>query len=134
MTKEELTQKIKDWESDAGESFVDYFMHGINDKDWGLFLINRGFEERGEAIINSYDAHEKAKEFCCQDQNFLYSIHSYPEFTEDSNWNGVLSYECVYDDETATDENYDEDVELWVEFLINSNYLEKVTKFLTNAE
>ena len=137
MTTEQIFVKIQEWEDEAGESFVDYFMHDrVDDKDWGQFLIQKGFEDRGKAIIEVYDAHKEAKQFCCQDQDFLYSVNQEPDFDKETNWKGLVSYECLYDDEgTWSRPKYEQDVMLWAEFLsTHPIYLEKVKEFFKDSE
>lgn len=132
LTIAQLANTIGEWEQDAGESFTDYFMHGgVNDKDWGLWLIDNGHKERGEAIVKSYDAHEAACQFCCQDQDFLYAIFTNPEFVEEQNWKGLPSFEVCYSDEDWSYELEDKNHLLWAEFLLSSEiYTAKVTEFL----
>lgn len=106
MTTQQLTETIKDWELDFGESFPDYFMHdNVNDQSWAFFLLGKGYVERANQIID-----EILKGNKCIDQELLYEV--YPM----DNW---------------TEEQHSKNVSLWAEFLVSvPYYMEKVTKFL----
>lgn len=134
MTTEELADRISDWEMDHGESFTDYFMHdNIDDKEWGEWLITKGFKERGEAIIEVYDAHAAANEFCCQDQAFLYQVHQFPNYEVSMGWKGIIEYGVIWDCDFETDENMDKEFLLWAEFLLSApKYTEAVEEFLND--
>lgn len=137
MTTEEIFNKILDWEIEAGESFTDYFMHDrVDDKDWAMFLIGKGYEERGKAILKAVHEHELVGEPCCLDQEFLYNIHEYPKFEESLNWKGLPSYDVLYDEnQDWSRKKYEKDSALWAEFLsTHPVYLEKVKEFFKDSE
>jgi len=112
MTKEELFDKITDWETDAGESFNDYFSHDhIKDSSWAFWLLGKGFNDHANEIINQILAGKT-----CIDQEILYNI--FPVYDENEKF--------IY-------ENYDKNLMLLSEFLVSSPYyLKMVTEWFDN--
>ncbi len=112
FTKEELVERIKNWEVEAGESFKDYFMHDmVKALSWSFWLLGKGFTEHALVIIRGI---EKGKTYF--DQEDLFDI--YPE------------YEGVGDDPHWSQENYNKNVEIWAEFLVaTDSYQERVNNF-----
>lgn len=113
MTADELVEKIGSWESDAGESFKDYFMHdNVKALSWAFYLLGRGFTEHALIIIGGL---EKGETYF--DQEELFDI--YPEY--------------IYDEvgiETWNSESYDKNLIIWAEFLVaTASYRERVNKF-----
>lgn len=115
MTKEELIEKIQEWEHGAGESFTDYFMHdNVKDNSWAFWLLGKGYTERANVII---DLILKGED--CLDQSLLYEIHS---ATIEDDYGTPLS--------PWPRELYEKDVELWAEFLTATEfYKQKVVEF-----
>lgn len=107
MTKEELFDKITDWEADAGESFNDYFSHdSIKDSSWAFWLLGKGFTDHANEIINQI-----LSQTTCIDQAVLYDI--FP--IRDENDNFIF-------------ENYEKNLMLISEFLVSTSfYLKMVT-------
>jgi hypothetical protein len=112
MTKEELFQKITDWEIDKGESFNDYFSHSnISNQSWLFWLLGKGYIEHANRIIDEILKGEK-----CIDQVLLYDV-----YTEDD----------ALDWEEALDKN----TKLMAEFLTSTPYYtNKVTEFFNDEE
>lgn len=117
MIKEELVEKIRDWECEAGESFTDYFMHDrVKTLSWAFWLLGKGYTEHALVIIRGLEAGETYF-----DQEELF--HIYPEY-EGVNEHGDPQY-C--------DENYDKNVEIWAEFLVATDaYQKRVQEFFEN--
>jgi hypothetical protein len=105
MTKEELFQKITDWEIDVAESFNDRFSHdSISDQSWAFWLLGKGYIEHANKIID-----EILKGNKCIDQDLLYNV-----FTDDLEWEEAL----------------DTNTKLMAEFLTSTPYYtNKVTEF-----
>ena len=113
MGAEELCEKIRDWEMDAGESFTDYYMHdNVKDISWAFWLLGKGFTEHANIIIDEILAGET-----CIDQETLYGV--YPD----------------YEGEKWVEESYDKNALLWAEFLVATPYyLNSVLEFLKSEE
>lgn len=107
MTKEELYDKITDWEAGAGESFNDYFSHdSIKDSSWAFWLLGKGFINSANLIID-----EILSSNTCIDQELLYNI--YPVYDANDNF---------------IEENYEKNLMLIAEFLVSTSfYLKMVT-------
>jgi hypothetical protein len=114
MTKEELVEKIRNWESEAGESFTDYFMHDhVKTLSWAFWLLGKGYTEHALVIIRGL---EKGETYF--DQEELFEI--YPEY---EGLNG-------YGDPKYSNENYEKNVAVWAEFLVATDvYQKRVNKF-----
>lgn len=108
MTREELYKKIQQWESDNGESFVDYFAHdSVKPVSWAFWCIGRGYVEHGNIIANLIESGEDYIE-----QDVLFDIH--PEYIND-----------VYNVENA-----DTNTMILADFLTASEiYQKRVTEF-----
>lgn len=107
MSIEEIVDWIREWECDAGESFNDYFTHGlVLDLDWLSYLREKGFDDRVEEILEeTWSAHG------CMDQQLLYDIYSY-----EGEW---------------SEEIYRKDIALLAEFLINNpKYYDAFEEFI----
>jgi|SRR5579872_4357088 len=99
-TKEALAAKIRAWEFNAGESFIDYYMHdNVKNVSWAFWLLGKGFTERANFLIDLIQAGNK-----CIDQELLYELYNNPE--DPANWSTAL---------------YLKDVLLWAEFLVASD-------------
>lgn len=113
-TIEEAVTSIIDWEIQAGESFVDYFMHdNIDDGAWAYWLLARGYVKHANNIIMELLAGEKNL-----DQEVLY--HVYDENDEDPHVGG---------------QNMVKNINLMAEFLVETpSYLVALNKFLNNNQ
>ena len=113
MTKEELFDKITDWEGEVGESFNDYFSHdSIKDSSWAFWLLGKGFHDHANEIINQI-----LTEKMCIDQSVLYDI--FP----------------VYDDEDKfIEKNYEKNLMLISEFLVSTPFYLKMVIDWFNSE
>jgi len=111
MTTQELKDRIIDWEHNAGESFNDCFTHdNVKDVSWAFWLLGKGYNDHALVIIEELGRGET-----CLDQELLYDI--YP----------------LYDGSVPDQhkENYNKNVELIAEFLLDTPYYTKmVEKFL----
>lgn len=110
MTKEELFQKIREWEIDVAESFNDRFSHdNISDQSWAFWLLGKGYIEHANKIIDEILKGEK-----CIDQVLLYDV-----YTDDLEWEEAL----------------DNNTKLMAEFLTSTPYYtNKVTEFFNEEE
>lgn len=72
MTKEELVDRITDWESEAAESFNDYFTaDSIDFGKWIDFLRKKGFSD----IANENEEECRKSEYgWCVDQSLLFDL------------------------------------------------------------
>lgn len=104
----EMANRIKDWESNAGEGFTDYFMHdNVRDVSWAFWLLGKGFVERANEILNQINSGEK-----CLDQELLYEVYEVHDWTKKSQ------------------EAYYKNILLWAEFLISTQiYKDRVEEF-----
>lgn len=112
-TKEELVNKISEWEHEAGESFTDYFMHdNVKTLSWAFWLLGKGFTEHALVIIRGL---EKGETYFDQEELFeIYPEHSYEDGKEPE-WNP---------------DSYEKNTEIWAEFLVaTDSYQERVLKF-----
>ncbi len=109
MTTQELVDKIREWEVDAGESFNDYFTHdNVYNISWAFWLIGKGFVEHGNAIVEEHNKEGNTTHYVGQEE--LYEVH--PEH-EDENW---------------SEENYLKNVALVAEFLLATSIYRKRLK------
>lgn len=87
MTKEELFDKIQNWEIDHSESFNDYFSHdNIRDSSWAFWLLGKGFNNHAHIIMDEILADNK-----CIDQEVLYHVFS----TKDENGQFIADRKSV---------------------------------------
>ena len=111
-TPEKLADLILKWESRAGESFADYYMHdNVKDVSWAFWLLGKGFTERANELIDEIQGGNK-----CIDQELLYDLYG----SEDDfgGW--------VY-------ESHKRNVLLWAEFLCASNrYFKDIEHWFLN--
>ncbi len=114
MEAKELCEKIREFETKAGESFTDYYMHdNVKDTSWAFWLLGRGFTEHANIIIDEILAGET-----CIDQDTLYDV--YPEYDEIGDW---------------VKGSYEKNAMLWAEFLVATPYyLNSVNEFLKKQE
>jgi hypothetical protein len=109
MNAQELKKTILEWELSNGESFVDYFAHAaIHPPSYAFWLIGKGFQEEGNAIISEY----------------LYSDTEYVDM-------GIM-FEIFpeYVEEAYSEENFQKNMELLSEFLCATpHYTNKVLNF-----
>jgi hypothetical protein len=110
----ELASKISKWESEAGESFTDYFMHdNVADNSWAFWLLGKGFTEHANQIID-----EILSGNTCIDQGTLYDV--YPEYNDKGEYNHG---------------SWDKNASLWAEFLVSTPfYLDRVIKFFIKQD
>lgn len=110
-----MIEKITNWESEAGESFWDYFAHdNIKDNSWAFWLLGKGFTDKANEIIDLILKGEK-----CIDQETLYDVFPSSD-SNGNNWN---------------EENYNKNIDLMSEFLLATEYYKtKVTKWLEENE
>ena len=112
MTKEELFQKIREWEIDVAESFNDRFSHdNISDQSWAFWLLGKGYIEHANRIIDEILKGEK-----CIDQVLLYDVY--------------VDGKCVLWEDAIV-----ENTKLMAEFLTSTSYYtNKVTEFFNDEE
>ena len=104
MKSSEILRRILDWEQDAGESFFDYFCHDtVKDSSWAFFLLGKGLNKHGNAIIN-----EILNDNECIDQGVLYEIK--PEYIE------------CHPNEKYSSENYEYNLSVMAEFISCTKY------------
>tara|TARA_R110000782_G_scaffold54693_2_gene115737 strand:+ start:2078 stop:2533 length:456 start_codon:yes stop_codon:yes gene_type:complete len=113
ITIVEMDDMIGKWESEAGESFCDNFMHdNVADNSWAFWLLGKGFTEIANEIILEILSGNQ-----CIEQELLYEIYN------------------TYDGETWIQENYNENMLLWAEFLVSTPfYLEKTLNFFKDED
>lgn len=113
---EEYATRIRNWEIDAGEGFLDYFMDDmVNEKSWAFWLIGKGYVERGNYIIEQC---LKNDECTFHDMEMVYHIAE-----------GGIKYDAEYDTHYVIEGDADNDedniwlnAKLWAEFLISTEY------------
>lgn len=112
-----LAQKLRNWEMDAGESFVDYFMDGrVNEINWAFWLLGKGHTATATFIINS-----KADGVKYLDQTEKFHVH----YNDDVSW----------DDWDAADAIYFKDFLIWAEFLLASKvYTDRINEWFSEQE
>ena len=98
----ELFDKIKDWESEAGESFIDYFAHdNIKESSYAFWLLGKGHNSFANYIITSI----------INDQHYFLSqaeiFEVFPQYDERGNFNN---------------DNYNKNLMLVAEFLVSTPY------------
>jgi len=82
MTKQEVVQKIEEWEFDNGESFNDYFSHdSIDATHWAEFLSKHGHDVVSKQILEECASNKNG---WCMDQQLMFEL--YPLHDEDGNW------------------------------------------------
>lgn len=143
MTVEELANNIKQWESEAGESFTDYFMHdNVADNSWAFWLIGKG-HKRGVDIVHQLLAKKKkGKTFICLDQDLLYNVHQDPDVVYEYDEDGDISevetrraYDDIPYDYVEAAKRFHLDALLWAEFLLATPfYTKKITEWLEENE
>jgi len=107
MTPQELVEKIRQWEVDAGESFNDYFAHdNISNISWAFWLIGKGFKEHGNAILAEHSKPGNDLHYVGQEE--LYDI--YPTYVGQNE----------YGDPKWIEENYEKNVLIMAEFLLDT--------------
>jgi hypothetical protein len=111
---EDAVTRIIDWEIEAGETFMDYFMHDtVDDGAWAYWLLSRGHVKHANNILMEILSGEK-----CIAQDVLYEVYDERE-----------------GDNGYSEENIVKNIELMAEFLVaDSKYLEKLNQFLENKE
>ena len=111
-TKEKLVKEIAKWESEAGESFIDYFMHdNVNVLSWSFWLLGKGYISHALNIIREI---EKGNTYF--DQEDLFNI--YPEYIREE------------DEEVWQENSWKKNCEIWAEFLVATDtYQEKAFEF-----
>lgn len=115
MTAEELKDKIREWEYEAGESFNDYFSHDrVYNISWAFWLIGKGFIEHGNSIIEEHNKPGNDSHYVGQEE--LYQI--YPEYV------GLNEY----GDPKWMEDNYEKNVLLMAEFLLATSTYRKRLK------
>lgn len=113
-TVDDAVTRIIDWEIEAGETFMDYFMQtNVDDGAWAYWLLAKGYVKHANNIIMELLAGEKDLP-----QDVLYEVYDERE--------GENGY---------SEENIVKNIELMAEFLVETpQYLEKLNKFLENKE
>ena len=120
FTKEQLVEKITEWEQGADESFTDYFMHdNVKNLSWAFWLLGKCYTENALVIIRGLEEGETYF-----DQETLFEI--YPEYT----------YDEEKDESPVWQEgSYEKNIEIWAEFLVaTDSYQERVFKFFKENE
>lgn len=114
LTIKEMSERIRNWEVNSGESFTDYFMHdNVNQVAWSFFLLGKGFNTHANILIDKIG---KEGTNCYIDQEDLFDIHG----AESGVWDERL---------------YDMNVAVWSEFLVSSNvYYDKVMEFFNDNQ
>ncbi len=102
LTKNTLFNIICDWESNAGEDFMDYYMHdNIKNASWAFWLLGKGYIEHANIIVKLILDGER-----CIDQETLYYV--YP-----------IDYKYTNE---INEENYNKNIMLWSEFLVSTDF------------
>lgn len=109
---EDAATRIIDWEIEAGETFMDYFMQtNVDDGAWAYWLLAKGYVKHANNILMELLAGEKDLP-----QDVLYEVYDERE--------GENGY---------SEENIVKNIELMAEFLVaDSKYLELLNQFLEN--
>ena len=114
MNVNELTMAILDWESEAQESFTDYYMHDcINWYDWAKWLFNNGHS--GRAIHIRYQI--KIVKNTCIDQDLLFRVHGTKAQPREDYALEVVEWQ---DDDEKWSELYRKDVFLWAQYMCSN--------------
>lgn len=120
MNKEEMLKIIKDWEDEAGESFIDYFESNIKPITFMWWCKGKGYLDKYKMDLWIESYNNKTLEATCANYyisgyDVLFSI--FPQTSEDD------------------DENYKQEekgLEVLAEFLTESDlYINRVKEFLT---
>jgi len=116
MTKEELLDKIINWESENGESFNDYFSHDkIDARNWAYYLSQTGHEDISLMINEECDKNSRG---WCLDQELMFEI--YPCYDEDGKFNA---------------QNYNANFSILVNYFFErGELLQEVIEFLNQEE
>ena len=116
-TKEEIFEAVRNWEMDAGESFLDYFDGSINLTNFVSWSLGKGYMT--EEKFHAWEAEEynfiSGDEILFSEEEF--SIVREPEFT--------------FNDRDNHDKEYDKAQMILAEFLSSSKtYQKRVDEFL----
>lgn len=116
----EFAARIKNFETEAGECFADYFLDdNVFKTSWAFWLIGKGYNDRGGMIVDMINT--KGRSF--SDNDLVFNIHASPK------GNGVIVKYADYD--TA----HDNDLALWAEFLMSTDrYFKPFLEYLENFE
>lgn len=111
FTTEELVKLIFEWEREAGEDFMDYFLHdNVKPLSWSFWLLGKGFTEHALNIIIKL---ERGESYFDQDELF----EVYPE--EEDQWLEVRT----------------KNTNLWAEFICaTASYRQRFKDFITDHE
>lgn len=135
MDTQQIIEKIIEFESEFGESFVDRFMHdNVADPVWAGFLLGMGYHERANYIFNKIVTDKYGA-----DQEALYNVNS--TFHYDPKDGSGLDYFLNYTEDennpiTQKEQNklYDKDIHLWAIFLnASAIHYTRFVEFLTDS-
>jgi len=108
MNKEEIIKKIGKWESDNGESFVDYTDELWVPLDWASFLRTKGFND----FVDEIEAEAR--------ENKWYSMND-----------GILVHDPYCEDGGYDDDKERKNTDLFAEWIsIDSDRTKKFTDFI----
>jgi hypothetical protein len=113
MTKEEIYDKIRQWEMDHGESFFDYFSGNTNVATYIGFLLGKGHSDFVNRLLED-EGSPMGKSLLFLDMNEAGEV--FPE----------------YDEEKFSEENYEKNLRLCAEFIsLTDVYQKRFEEFLT---
>ena len=122
--------RIANFETEAGESFVDYFMDdNVFFTSWAFWLVGKGYLQRGNMIVNEINARGGPRGW--SDQEFVFGINTSPIVVDE----GIGAYCEELEDFNLLNTAQELDYRLWAEFLISTDrYFKPFTDFLENFE
>lgn len=116
-----LVERIREWEMDAGESFTDYFFDRYSyDGAWLDYLDNKGFYELVQEIKQDRYTLTTGHVLLCTDQQLKFEPYN-------SNWEAANG--------SWSEEEYRKDVALWAEFILaDAEIYEECDQFLNGED
>lgn len=101
---ENVVNKIRDWELDAGEGFCDYFLDSYSYCGrWKEFLLSKGYDDLVAKIEADVYVLRDGTRFESTDQELKFEPHSRAHENEGGDWDEDI---------------YRKDVALWAEFIL----------------
>lgn len=121
---QQYTDFIIDWESYAGEEFLDYFMDdAVFVNSWAFWLLGKGFNQRANFLIESIlNDHIDNLDTDSKYHINLTDLYLFPDENEIHAINTVE----YRDDEKLHNELFEMDVKLWVEFLLSTKVYKNI--------
>lgn len=127
MNINELTFAIIEWEKEAQECFMDYYLHDCVDwSDWSYWLFKNGHHGRALSIRYQIDIEKNQ----CIDQELLFRVFGAKAVNKEDYATEVVEW---HDDEEKWMELYRKDVFLWAQYLCaDKERLHHITRWLHN--